>query len=42
MAKAKVFIYAIAHDGPAVVSNFKLIEEELKPLKNGGIFSICF
>lgn len=36
MVKAKVFIYAKPFDGPAKESNFKLIEEELPALKDGG------
>lgn len=36
MVKAKVFIYAKPFEGDPQLSNFRLIEEELPPLKNGG------
>lgn len=36
MVKAKLFVYAKAFDGPAEVSNFKVIEEDLPELKDGG------
>lgn len=36
MVKAKVFIYAQPFDGMPIEKNFKLIEEDLPPLKDGG------
>lgn len=36
MVKAKVFVQSKAFDGPAEISNFKLVEEDLPELKDGG------
>lgn len=40
LVKAKVFIYDKPFDGPAKVTDFKLVEEELPALNNGGKFNI--
>lgn len=36
MVKAEVFLFSKPFDGPPEEENFKLVEENLPPLKNGG------